>query len=226
MKPLLASVNSVLFDLDGTLAETHIDFPLMKREMIALATEAGLDAAAVSTRDILGVVAAATEVLREQNRNEEAERLYARAMKVLRDIEMQHASETEVVPFAPELLRELRSRRIPVGIVTRNCREASEHSLAVCNISPDVLICREDSNNHKPHPEPILLALAKLNAAAGNSIMVGDHIMDVQGGKAAGLKTIGFLREDRPKDFFDAVSPDYVARSLEEVLIAIIGCDR
>ena len=98
-------------------------------------------------------------------------------------------------------------------------------SLHITGISADILICREDTNNHKPHPEPILLALSKLHADPRNSIMVGDHIMDVQCGKAAGTKTIGFVRPDRADDFFACVDPDFVTRDLREVLDAIIHRD-
>lgn len=224
MKPLLASVHSVLFDLDGTLVDTHIDFALMKREMVALALSTGIDVGALDGLDILGIAKAAAAFLDEGS--DQKESLYSQAMSSLEEIELRHANETELVPFALEAVGMLHERKIGVGVVTRNCRSASELSLAIAGITPDVLICREDSLNHKPHPEPILLALTRLNARPGNSIMVGDHIMDVQGGKAAGLKTIGFLREDRADDFFDAVCPDFVARSLREVMGAIIHIDR
>lgn len=224
MKLLLSNVESVLFDLDGTLVETNIDFGLMKREMLRLATDAGLAAEDVQGLDILGVVDSAVQFLKEQGKSTGAEQLRAEAMSILEEIELRHANETQEIPFAKELVSRLRKHGIGIGIVTRNCRAASELSLGIANIHADVLICREDSTNHKPHPEPVLLALAQLNANPRNSVMVGDHIMDVQGGKAAGTKTIGFLRPDRADDFFDPVAPDLVTRDLKEVLSAIIDC--
>lgn len=226
MKPLLAFVHSVLFDLDGTLVDTHIDFALMKREMISLALTTGIEADALDGLDILGIAKTAAAFVSETKGPDHLRPFYSKAMTVLEEIELRHAKATEPIPYALDAVALLRERQIKIGIVTRNCRKASELSLSMTGIAPDVLICREDSQKHKPHPEPILLALSRLNAEPGNSIMVGDHIMDVQGGKAAGLKTIGFLREDRADDFFDAVAPDFVARSLKEVLGAIIHCDR
>ena len=212
-------MDCVLFDLDGTLVDTHIDFALMKREMTALALTTGIDAAALEGLDILGIAKAAASFAGSAL-------FYSRAMAVLEEIELHHATSTQLVPHALEAVQALRRRDIGFGIVTRNCRRASELSLHIAGISADVLICREDSTNHKPHPEPFLLALDRLGARPGNSIMVGDHIMDVQGGKAAGLKTVGFLREDRPEDFFDSVQPDFTARSLKEIMGAIIHSDR
>lgn len=226
MKPLLAYVECVLFDLDGTLVDTHIDFALMKREMIELARKAGIDTAELDGLDILGIAKAAASFVSKADGAEQGHILYSQAMSVLEEIELRHARDTKLVPYAVEAVAALRERKIGIGVVTRNCRRASELSLEIAGITPDVLISREDSLNHKPHPEPILLALTRLNAQPGNSIMVGDHIMDMQGGRAAGLKTIGFLREDRADDFFDAVCPDFVARSLREVVGAIIHTDR
>jgi len=225
MKPLLSTVDSVLFDLDGTLVETNIDFPLMKREMFRLAVDAGMSADDLAGLDILGVVDSAARFLTDARKPADAARLREEAMRILEEIELRHAGETREIPFAKELVSRIRERGIPIGIVTRNCRPASELSLRIADIQADVLICREDSDNHKPHPEPVLLALSRLHADPRNSVMVGDHIMDVQCGKAAGTKTIGFLRPDRADDFFDDVAPDFVTRDLREVLDAIIHRD-
>ena len=225
MKPLLTEVDAVLFDLDGTLVETNIDFPLMKREMVALAVEAGMSPLDVQSLDILGIVRAAVDFVSDARGNAEAMRLRGKAMRILEDIEMRHAGKTTEIPFARELVEMLRARGVRLGIVTRNCRAACELSLRITGIRIEALICREDANSHKPHPEPVLLALERLNARAGNSIMIGDHTMDICSAKSAGTKTIGFLRPGRTDDFFDAVAPDLVARDLREVLDAIIDSD-
>lgn len=223
MKPLLGNMGSVLFDLDGTLVDTNIDFALMRREMTRLAAGVGLTEDDVRGLDILGIVeAASASLLDDEDRGRQ---LRDEAMRILEEIELRHAHETQQIPFAREIIHHLRESGTPTGIVTRNCRAASEISLQIAQIRADVMICREDSVRHKPHPEPVLLALSQLNTPAQNSVMVGDHIMDVQSGKAAGTRTIGFLREDRPDDFFDNAAPDYIARDLREVLSAIIGRD-
>jgi phosphoglycolate phosphatase len=226
MKPLLARVDAVLFDLDGTLVETNIDFARMWREMVDLAVEAGLPRAEVTHLDILAIVDRAAEHLTEHQRHNDAEALRARAMFILEEMELERAGAATEIPFAKQLLLELSQRGIGVGIVTRNCRKASLISLGAVGIDHTVLICREDTERRKPHPDPIHAALSALDARPEASIMVGDHLMDVQSGKAAGLKTIAFLRDHRPDDFFEAVAPDVTVRSLREVLCAIVDCHR
>ncbi len=226
MKPLLNKVDAVLFDLDGTLVDTNIDFPLMKRRMIELASEQGIASSALANLDILAIVDYGVDFLISLGSREQAARLRETAMMVLEDMEMRHARATQQIPFARELVATLSSNAIKTGIVTRNCRKASELSLKIVKVEPDVLICREDAARHKPHPEPLRLALDRLGVCAEASIMIGDHIMDIMSGKAAGMKTIGILRGERPDDFFAQIKPDFVTRDLREVLCAIIRCDR
>lgn len=223
MKPLLSNLGSVLFDLDGTLVETNIDFALMRREMIRLAVEVGLSEIDIQGLDILGIVDAAASALADDP--QKSRQIRDDAMRILEEIELRHAHETRQIPFAREIVSHLKQRGIPVGIVTRNCRAASVISLQIAQIETDIMICREDSIRHKPHPEPVFLALSQLNAEAKSSVMVGDHIMDIKSGKAAGTRTIGFLRPDRPGDLFDEARPDFIAYNLREALDAIIGCD-
>lgn len=225
MKPLLEKVEAVLFDLDGTLVETNIDFPLMRREMIALAAEQGMDPGGLEALDILAIVEMAAAHLVSGGQRGKAEALRERAMAILEEIELRHARDTREIPFAREVIEELGGLGVGIGIVTRNCRRASEISLEIARIAPDVLVCREDAARHKPHPDPLYLALGVLEARAEASVMVGDHLMDIQSGKAAGMRTIGVLREERPEGFFAGVDPDFVARDLREVLHAIVRRD-
>ncbi len=223
MTPLLEQVEALLFDLDGTLVETNIDFPRMKREVLNLAQMAGLDNNELERLDILSIIDHGDNLLRKSGLAQQAKRFRAQAFAKLEEIEMRHAAEAREIPGAKELIRSLKARGIRVGIVTRNCREASELALKIVGIEPDVLVSRDDCPSHKPNPDPIFLALASLGAKPSTSAIVGDHLMDIQSGRSAGLKTVGFLREDRPSDFFDEVSPDLVVRSLSEVMRAVVG---
>ncbi|MCX8052921.1 MAG: HAD-IA family hydrolase [Armatimonadetes bacterium] len=214
-------IDAVLFDLDGTLVETNIDFPLMRRKVFELIARGGLDTKDFAELDILAMVDTAVNRLTSQGLSERAESLRIAAMNELEEIELRHARDTREIPFARELVAELRQRGIKIGIVTRNCRQASKISLSSVGIRPDALICREDSDKHKPHPQPLIIALRALSARPEASVMVGDHLMDIESGKAAGMYTIGFLRENRPPDFFDVVQPDLVVRDLQDVLRAL-----
>ncbi|MCL6519048.1 MAG: HAD-IA family hydrolase [Armatimonadetes bacterium] len=213
MTNLFNGIRAALFDLDGTLIETNIDFARMRRELIALASRHGISEHEVSGLDLLAIV---DYVIAHSYAPAEAIR--SEAFKKLEEMELARIDEAKEIPGARELIQFLQKERIGVGIVTRNSRRAVEISLAKAGISVDVLLTRDDVKNAKPHPDHLLQALNALRAKPSEAVMIGDHWMDIQGGKAAGTLTVGFLRPDRPDDFFDKEKPDLIVRSLSELL--------
>lgn len=220
---IFANVHAVLFDLDGTLVETNIDFGLMKREMVEIAVSHGVEADQVAGLDILAIVDTTAEHVRQVEGDERAAWVRTRALLTLEQIELRYSPFAKEVPEARRLIRTLGKLGIAVGIVTRNCRAASIESLEKVGIEIEVLLSREDVLRTKPSPDQLLEALRLLGAAPERSLMVGDHIMDIIAGKAAGMRTIGLLTAGRPPDFFAGVAPDGVARDLGEILSALIN---
>ena len=218
MKHLFENIDSVLFDLDGTLVETNIDFDLMRHEMFSLAAQAGLRESDLPNLDILGIV----RYIEEHLGNDRGREFKAQAFQVLEEIELRHAHDTQEIGFARELLEALRTRKVKIGVVTRNCRVASDVSIAATDLTPDLMLCREDVQQTKPHPEQLLTALSLLGALPERSVMVGDHRMDVIAGKAAGMRTVGIITPERAANFYDSAAPDAVANSLREILDAVI----
>ena len=215
MENPFAGVQAALFDLDGTLVRTHIDFPLMKREMLALAVEFGLDSVPLQPLDILTVVEEARRRLLADGRIEEGERMRQVAFGRLEEIEAAQCSAPEEIAGASELLAALRELGIRVGIVTRNCRTVSRRLTAQGRLPHDALLTRDDVPLTKPNPEHLHAALRALEAPRG--VMVGDHWMDVRAGIEAGLRTVG-IRWGRPAAFFDPAAPDLLVDRLADLL--------
>lgn len=215
----------MLFDLDGTLVDTNIDFSLMRSEMLRLAQEYGAWDAGMQAMDILGIIDRACETLNQNQAGGQAGQLRVQAMDALQEIEIRHALEAQEIPHALELLQELKDRNIRTAVVTRNCRAASRLSMEVVGIEADVVVCREDTSKHKPLPEPVLTAMERLSVQPEQAVMVGDHPMDIYSAKAAGCFSIAFLRDDRPRDLFDQAEPDMLITSLGDIRFAADNID-
>jgi len=54
----------------------------------------------------------------------------------------------------------------------------------------DAIVTADDTDKHKPDPEPVYIALRKLNAKAEESIMIGDTKFDILSAKRAGVKSV------------------------------------
>ncbi len=204
-----------MFDLDGTLIETHINFPAMTQAMRRMTEEAGVAPHLVEERDILSIVEAAQNELNRRGQDGEAFRQSAFA--VLEEIEVEGCSRPALLHGTVECLMELRQRGVAVGIVTRNCRRVATGLLTQFDIPHAALLTRDDVRRAKPHPEHLHQALTLLAAVPEQAMMVGDHWMDVQAGKAAGCAvTIGVLGK-RSADWFAPCPPDYLVRDLSKV---------
>ncbi len=212
--PPLASLRAVLFDLDGTLVETHIDFPGMTASMLARAAAAHVPASVVEGKDILGLVDAAAAYL---NKHGGDGVLFRRAAHAdLEQREVQGCASPNLLPGTDALLAQLQAARIKIGIVTRNCRRVSQDVVARYALPHDVLLTRDDVALAKPHPEHLWDALAMLGVPAQQAAMTGDHWMDIQAGRTAGCAaTVGVLGRNS-RDWFAPCPPMHLVHDLGE----------
>jgi phosphoglycolate phosphatase len=221
MMSIFREIRAVLFDMDGTLVETSIDFSLMKREMLRIAGEYGVYSHQLVNLDIIGIIDAACRELDFQSRASDAERMRIEAYGILEDIELAACRNAALIEGATELLHVLRDVGIKICIVTRNCRKAVEVSVERTGVFYDILLTRDDVPDVKPHPDHLISALEPFGISPDEAVMVGDHWMDVVAGKAAGTRTVGFIRPGRDEDFFAPYCPDIVIHSLSELTDAL-----
>ena len=100
-------------------------------------------------------------------------------------------AKTVLLPEAKEAI-ELASQHAVLGIVTTKTAQYSKELLEHMGLMSyfDVLVGREDVENPKPHPEPILKALSKLQSDKGKYWMIGDTPMDILAAKAANINSV------------------------------------
>jgi len=214
MSAPFAALRVVLFDLDGTLAETHIDFPAMTAAMQELARAHSVPESVTDGRDILGLVEAAAEDVQERGGDGPA--LRRTAFAELQAMEIAGCAHPLLLPGTRELLSNLVNRGVKVGVVTRNCRAVSVRLLARFALPHHLLLTRDDIQKAKPNPEHLWDALEYLGEAADHAVMVGDHWMDIQAGVRAGCAaTLGVLGRNNA-DWFAPCPPTALARDLSE----------
>jgi HAD superfamily hydrolase (TIGR01509 family) len=138
-----------------------------------------------------------------------------------------HYGQEQVVLIegAREALLRVRDAGLMAGLVTSGDCSRVGRELADLDVAPlfQVVVCAEDIVNRKPHPEALLLALARLGLGPAEAAYVGDSPEDVQMAQAAGVLAVGVpggfpnreaLAASRPA-LLEATLTGAVARVLE-----------
>ena len=119
---------------------------------------------------------------------------------------------------AREVLKDLKGRGYKLGLVSssRFAREAVEQDDLAKFF--DVIISGLDTNNHKPHPEPVHMALKRLKISPNQSVMVGDLAADIQSGKDAGTTaTVAVTHGFGSRKALERAGADHIIDSLAEL---------
>lgn len=122
-------------------------------------------------------------------------------------------------PGAAEILADLNGRGYRLGVVTSKIRHMAERGLKLFGLDRwlDLLVGFEDTARHKPHPEPINIALDRLTAHPNEVIMVGDSPFDLECARNAGVLSAAVKWSVHPPEKLLACKPDFVLNNFYEL---------
>jgi 2-phosphoglycolate phosphatase len=178
---------AVLFDLDGTLADTAPDLaaalnrlradqglepvPLQRLRPFASAGARGLVQAGFGAKpgddDYNALREAFLEAYRENT-----------------------CVETQLFPGIAELLAELARRALPWGIVTNKATRFTDRIVATLGLTPACVVCGDTTEHLKPHPAPLRHAAEELGLTPAECVYLGDDLRDIQAARAADMRAV------------------------------------
>jgi phosphoglycolate phosphatase len=138
------------------------------------------------------------------------------------DLWVQHygAQTAQPVPGAPETLSGLKERGYRLGVVSSGseCRVGREIRELGLEGFFETVVCNEQMENKKPHPEGLETAMGSLGCSTESTCYVGDSPEDIEMGKRARILTVG-VRSDYPTSWkLKSHEPDILIESLPELL--------
>jgi pyrophosphatase PpaX len=124
-----------------------------------------------------------------------------------------------------DVLVSLREDGVTVGVVTSKALDSVRMAYRVTGLEPllDVVVTSDDSERHKPEPEPILVALERLGADAARACYVGDSPYDLQAAHAAGVAAVAVTWGAFDEDVLRAEHPTAVADTPSALLDILRG---
>jgi pyrophosphatase PpaX len=106
-----------------------------------------------------------------------------------------------------------------IVVVTSKLRDAAELALRLTGLtaSVDLLLTAEDTQAHKPDPAPLLHALARLGARAGDACYVGDAVVDLVAAQRAGVAGVGVTWGAAAAHELRALAPAALCETIAEL---------
>jgi phosphoglycolate phosphatase len=215
---------AVLFDLDGTLADTAPDLAAAVNKM---RHERGLEMVPLDDLRPLASAGARGLIGGAFGIGPEHPDYGSMREEFLANYEADLCIETTLFPGIDEVLDELDERGVRWGIVTNKVARLTEPLVALLGLDlrAGCVVSGDTTAHSKPHPAPLLHAARELDLPPERIVYVGDDLRDVQAGFAAGMVTVaaayGYCGKDIPPNRWHAQhvvdSPAELQRLLREI---------
>ncbi|MDX1383583.1 MAG: HAD family hydrolase [Thermoanaerobaculia bacterium] len=187
----LPPIDGLVFDLDGTLADSIEHYYRIACEILELA-----GAPPVSRRRVCELMGRGDPEIMRRLFPPDHPDVDATLARIVRErAPAWRAASPELPPVSGvvSLLRRLHGRGVHLGIATSSNRAVPcLDSWGVRQLFGAV-VGREDVSRRKPHPEVVLRCLEALDVDPGTAAYVGDSPIDMEAGRAAGVTAIGVL---------------------------------
>lgn len=136
-----------------------------------------------------------------------------------------HDRLTRCYDQVTETVEILRDRGHDIGIVTSKSEALALRGLALVGLARhmDTIVGCDSSTRHKPDPEPVRIALHRLDASPEDAIFVGDSVHDVIAGNAAGVHTAAALWGAFKRADLEPGEPNAWLESVSEVVTLVDG---
>lgn len=202
-----SQVRAILFDLDGTLADTSPDLTDALNQLLNLHGKDSLEYGLVRKHTSRGSIAMIELGFGEPLEEKLGLQLRDEFMQIYADM---LCNKTRLFPGVPELLDFLDQANMPWGIVTNKPGKLAEPLIqaldiafrAICTVSGDSL------SRRKPSPDQLFHAANMLGVDETDCMYMGDDPRDVQAAKAASMKTAvaayGYIQDNQDPNSWGA----------------------
>lgn len=213
-------VKAVLFDMDGTLAETDEEY---LRRLVHLARPLhflfrGTSPARELRRWMMASEGLASFLLTVPDRLGIDEPLAWFTDRLARWRGLGRPGTFRAVQGVPEMLASL-AQRYPLAVVSSRDRRGTMSFLEQSNLRSCFaeVVTALSARRMKPHPGPVIEAARALGVAPEDCLMVGDTRADILAGRRAGAQTVGVLCGFGEREDLEACGANVILRTTAEV---------
>ena len=212
----MTRINTIVFDLDGTLLDTLDD--LCNSVNYALARHAMPQRSQKEIRSFLGNGIAS--LMRHAVPEGTSEEKFNEAFQTFRQHYVEHCLDlTQPYEGIMPLLDQLRKRRIKMAIVSNKLHPAvQELNQRFFKEYIDSAVGESATVRRKPNPDAVIAALNELGSTKEEALYVGDSEVDLATAQNAGMACVCVTWGFRDKEVLTALHPDFLIDRPEELL--------
>ena len=209
-------VKAIVVDMDGTITNFNLNFIEARKQALEILNEMNLRTADMTEQVSLYIILGS---LKEKLDPETYAKVRSRFYKLLEEMELKSAKEVTLYPGARETLLAIRKRPVKMGMVTNNGRAGTDLTFKRLKLEGifDVVVTRDDCEDMKPSPNPVLKVMIGLGANPEEGILVGDGLMDIMAAKRAGLSSVAVTTGPFNSARLIEAEPDYLLGSINDL---------
>lgn len=190
-------VRGIIFDLDGTLIRSSIDFPEMKRRMIEVLEDHGIPCGLLSSTETTVAILAEAEMIWKARGVPRAEREQAQSEveDIMNQTELEAIPTVEEVEGAAEAIRRLREMGYMLAVLTRGHKTYAVEALGKAGMLGyfKLILGRGETPRPKPYAEALRHTAGLMGLGVGEVLFVGDHTIDANCAENACVQFIAVL---------------------------------
>jgi len=187
----MKKIKGIVFDLDGTVVDSKLDFDLMRKD-IGMPKSLSILEYLEKSKDRVFIV---------------------NAFEIIHRHELKGAEESTIIADFLAFYDFLKTNNILIGILTRNSKEVADFTLKKHNLIFNDVLSR-DCCKAKPDPEGLNLLIRKWGLNKDEVLYVGDYLFDLETANNAGVKG-GLILNDRNEEF--KVKANFSFRNFKEL---------
>ena len=188
----LNPIKAILFDLDGTLVHSMLDFRQIRK-----------DISCPEGQDVLSFLETLSEDAREH------------AESIIMQHELDDAHATQMIDGASRLLDRLENYGLKTAIVTRNSQMATQIKIQKTGLKVEHILTREDAPA-KPKPDALLHFSTLWNLEPQSCVYVGDYLYDLQAADNANMHACLYVHRTESVLPYYADLAGFICRDFDE----------
>ncbi|MHA1347663.1 MAG: HAD family hydrolase [Candidatus Heimdallarchaeaceae archaeon] len=213
----MGSIQLIVFDLDGTLIQSKIDYMGIRDEvremLIDLVPPDEFQIIKNTPTTILNLV----ELVKEKD---SVGGLYEKAWQIVEEAERIGYEEAKIDDDVHSTLTKLQLENFDIAIFTNNSRKLTDYGMKNFKLGQytDVIITRDDVKEAKPNPEGLIKIMNHFNKSTEQTIFIGDSWLDAETAQEAGVDFIYFGDSSAPGTRKKKIEVNKIVNKISEIL--------